>query len=469
MSAAVSQADAGLPVPAPESLLSPRYLALTLGIVSSVLLTAFEMLAVYAALPVAVDAVHGTAALPFCFSAFTTAGLVGMVVSGVRSDTAGPALPFLGGTTVFGIGLLVAGTAGTMAQLVAGRAIQGFGSGLVLVALYVIVGRAYPERLRAAAFAMMASLWVLPSVVGPVVAGILTERASWRWVFLGAALLVPLPVALMAGPVRRLTGSVAGPRDREVGARRLVWFAVLAAAGAGLVQYAGQRLDPLGLVVAVAGVMLLIPSVPKLLPKGTLRIARGLPAVIVLHGLIGGAYFGAESYVTAMLEDERGLSPTVAGLTMVGVTFSWTVMSQATAREWLPWSRAGMMRVGPFVVVTAIAVVASAVLLPEPAAVVTAGFLVGGFGMGMVFPTLNLLLLHYSPPESQGSSSSAMQICDSLGAIALTGGSGMVFHALHHAGRGNQGLYLLVFAMMAVAAVATAVIAPRVGAQVLSA
>ena len=482
MSATASAAEGGIAVPKPDPLFSPRYLAVTLGIISSGLLTAFEGLAVFTALSVAVGAVHGTAYISLCFTAFTTASLVGMVMSGVRSDTAGPGLPFLGGTTVFGVGLLVAGSADSMAQLVAGRAIQGFGAGLVMVSVYVIVGRVYPEDMRAAVFAMMAALWVLPSVIGPLVAGALTENVSWRWVFLGVALLVPLPVALMAAPLRRMAGSgavqgkdaakleaEAGRAVRADSARwRQVRLAVAAAVGAGSLQYAGQDFTVVGIVLAVAGIALLIPSVPKLLPTGTLRIARGLPAVIVMHGLLGGAFFGAENYITTMLETERGLSPTVAGLTLIGVTASWMVASQGMSREFLPWPREAMVRIGPFIVIAAIVVTGSAAVLPAPAVVVTAGMVIGGFGMGLVFPTLNLLLLRYSPKESQGTNSSAMQICDSLGGIALTGGTGAFFHVLHHPGTGNQGLYVLIFAILAAAAAATAVIAPRVGATAVA-
>ena len=127
-----------------------------------------------------------------------------------------------------------------------------------------------------------------------------------------------------------------------------------------------------------------------------------------------------------------------------------------------------MVRLGPLVTIASIAVTGSAAVLPAPAVIVAVGMVLGGFGMSLVYQTLNLLLLRYSPQESQGANSSAMQICDSLAAIALTGGTGAVFHALHHAGPGNQGMYILIFAIMAAAAGATVLLAPRVGARELA-
>lgn len=81
---------------------------------------------------------------------------------------------------------------------VLGRAVQGFGGGLVIVALYVVVSRAYEEQLRPAIMAAFAASWVVPSIVGPLAAGTVTEHLGWRWVFLGipALVVVPLVVAL---------------------------------------------------------------------------------------------------------------------------------------------------------------------------------------------------------------------------------------------------------------------------------
>ena len=72
-----------------------------------------------------------------------------------------------------------------MAVFVLARALQGLGAGAVIVALYVVVGRAYDEQVRPRVFALMSSAWVLPSIVGPALAGFVADHFSWRWVFLG--------------------------------------------------------------------------------------------------------------------------------------------------------------------------------------------------------------------------------------------------------------------------------------------
>ncbi len=178
------------PEGAADSVLAVPFRALTLGIVSVVLLIAFEATAVGTAMPVAAEELNGVSLYAFAFSAFFTTSLLGMTVSGQWADRRGPLPPLAAGIVAFACGLVTAGTAQVMGVFVLGRAVQGIGGGLVIVALYVAIGRAYPERLRPSAMAAMAASWVVPAIVGPLIAGTVTQQLGWRWVFLGIPVLV---------------------------------------------------------------------------------------------------------------------------------------------------------------------------------------------------------------------------------------------------------------------------------------
>ncbi len=120
-----------------------------------------------------------------------------MVVAGEAADRRGPLIPFLAAVFTFGLGLLLAGLADTMWWFVAGRAVQGFGAGLNIVALYVVAGRAFHESLRPRLFSVMSSAWILPAIIGPTIAGLVADRLSWRWVFLAVPPLIVPAVLLM--------------------------------------------------------------------------------------------------------------------------------------------------------------------------------------------------------------------------------------------------------------------------------
>ncbi|WP_345712273.1 MFS transporter, partial [Kineococcus glutinatus] len=198
--------DASETAPAAPGLLSPRYRALTLGIVVLVVTAAFEAMAVATVMPVVSASLGGVELYALAFAAPLATNVLGVVAGGLDSDAAGPRRPVAVGLVLFVAGLLTAALAPSMAVLAVGRAVQGLGAGLFVVTLNVVVARAYPEELRPRVFAAEAAAWVLPGVVGPALAGAVAEQVGWRWVFAGPPVLAVLaPVVVLrrlpAGPV----------------------------------------------------------------------------------------------------------------------------------------------------------------------------------------------------------------------------------------------------------------------------
>jgi MFS family permease len=421
--------------------LGQRYRALTLGIVSVVLLIAFEATAVGTAMPIAARELGGIGLYAFAFSGYFTTSLLAMVVSGQWCDRSGPLAPLAVGIGGFAAGLVVSGTAGSMGTFVLGRGVQGLGGGLVIVALYVIVGRAYPERLRPAVMAAFSASWVVPSIVGPLVSGTVTEQLGWRWVFLAIPVLVVLPLAVMLPALRRTTRAArsreaaeraadAAPAPRPAMDGSRIWLAVALAAGAVLLQYAGQDLRPLSAVPAVLGAALLVPAALRLLPRGTFRAARGLPTVVLMRGVTAGTFIAAESFIPLMLVTQRGLSPTMAGLSLAGGGGTWALGSYIQARPRFEAGRERLVQLGLLLSGVAIAAVPLALDDAVPVWIVAVAWCVGGAGMGLSISTLGVLLLRLSPPADAGTNSAALQVSDALANVLLVAAAGTVFTAL---------------------------------------
>jgi hypothetical protein len=331
------------PAPAPESagLFHRSYLLVTLGACALVFLAAFESMAVTTIMPLVSRELDGAALYALAFAGPLATGVIGMVVAGNWSDRSGPVGPLFASVALFVLGLLIAGTAGTMAALVAGRLVQGLGGGALTVALYVVVARVYPPVLHPKIFAAFSAAWVIPSLVGPFAAGLVAQLATWHWVFLGVVGLV-VPALLMIVPaVRGLRGTPnrkspnrkspertspdkGGPGDmpsaepeRVSGEYcRLGWATLAALAVLGLNLSA--QVPGAGGVLAAGAVAVALVAVRPLVPRGTLTARRGLPSVILARGLVAGAFFGTEVYLPYLLVERYEFSPTFAGLTLAG-------------------------------------------------------------------------------------------------------------------------------------------------------
>lgn len=412
-----------------EGLLARRYRAPTSGAVALVALYAFEALAVATAMPTVAQALDGLSLYAMAFAGTLAASVVGMVAAGRWADRNGPRAPLQHGIAWFAIGLVVAGLAPTMWVLLLGRIVQGFGGGLMSVTLYVVVGRVYPPRLHARIFAAFAAAWVLPAIVGPVISGVIVEQLGWRWVFL----LVPLvaaAAALMVLPALRGIGPAAPDgHAAAVGDERRILWAIGAAASALLLHYGGQQRGATAAVLLAVAAVALLACMLHLLPRGTLRAARGLPAVIALRGIAASAFFGTEVFLPLLLSRERGLSPTWAGVALTIGALGWSLGSWNRGRMHDP-SPSRVLRTGMAMLAGGIVVAASAVSQAVPVALAMGGWVVAGLGMGTVFPSLSVLTLQLSPESRQGVNASALQLCDALFTAGMLALGGSLFAAL---------------------------------------
>lgn len=429
---------------------------LMFGILAVILLIAFEAMAVATAMPRAVAELHGLPFYAWAFSGFVVASLFAMVVAGETCDASGPRLPLLGGVAVFTVGLIVAGTAQDMGVFVLGRALQGLGAGAVIVAIYVVVARAYDESMRPRVFAVMSSAWVLPSIVGPAVAGFVADRYSWRWVFLAVPVLVIPAVLVMWRALPALEG---GQPTLRVGRKRA---ALLVAVGVACLQYAGQRPDLVGLAFLVAGIGLLVPNLHRLLPKRTLRFGRGLPTVIAMRGVLAGSFFGAETFIPLMLVSERHISTTAAGLALTGGALGWSAGSWFQGRPGNTVPRYLLVRVGCLLVAVGIAMIALVNIPAVPPYVALLAWIVGGAGMGMSMASVAVLMLQLSPPADHGANSAAIQVADALFSVVFIGLAGAIYAAAARHQGPRTWAFWAIDAVMVALALGGAAVASRI-------
>ena len=424
-----------------------------IGAVALVSLLAFEAMAVAAAMPAIAVALDGLPLYALAFGGMLATSVLGMVLAGASCDRHGVLRATAAGLVVFGAGLLLAGCAHGMAWLVVGRIVQGLGGGMLGVALYVGMGQLVPQSLHPRLFAVLAAAWVLPGLLGPLVAAWLVEQLGWRSVFLCAAVAVPLAAALLLPAYARLPRPAHADGKAALVPAPLAW-AALAALGALLLHGAG--LAPTGMLKWAAlalGLTGVGVAASRLLPRGSLRAAPGLPSVIVLRGLLASAFATTEVFIPLFLTREQGWSLTRAGLTLSVGAVLWSCGSAVQSRIRLARDRRSALQAGFGAVLLGITLVTTQVLTGVSPLLLVCGWALAGFGIGVSFPMLSVLMLSLSASAEQGRNASALQLSDALCSSAALAVAGALFNAAGDGGRHGYGLVLVLTLALAAAGV----------------
>lgn len=439
--------------------------ALTFGLFIVVTALAFENMAVQTAMPAAAAELGQVQLYAWVFTLFVIAMLFATVAAGRWCDARGPVTSAWVGFGVFAAGLVLGGSAPSMGVLLAARFVQGLGAGILNLTATVLAARAYDERERATLMTWFSAAWMLPAFAGPPLSAAIAQYWNWRFVFWTVLPVTLLAAALCAAPLIRLARSAHGGGHAEANPVP-IWAAAAVALGTAALQLAGQRLEWTSLAIAAAGVLGLGFGLPKLLPAGlprTLLPAPGLASLIAVRALTAGAFFGAEVFVPLMLVQLRGWTLFWAGAALTVGSAGWMGGAWLQSRPWLGWRRDRIIVAGAACVGGGVAAVAVVTWLPTPWLVLAVtGWVVCGFGMGLLVASTTLATLQLSPAPQQGRNTAAIQLADALGTAVAGGVAGTIFAALHSRTEGAA-TFGWVLVTMAITGTLSALLAARIG------
>ena len=435
----------------------PAYRLISFSVIAMVTIVAFEFMAIATAMPAAASELGALSTYGLAFSVMLTGQLVGIVLAGVWADRSGPMPGLYAGQLLFAAGAAVCGLSTSFPMLLVGRAVTGLGAGLVVVVLYVVIGRVYPTATRPKVFAWVSAAWVLPSLIGAPLAGYLTAAFTWRlvfWVVVPPALVTLAMIASQRSAIDRDRGDDEDDAGARSTRRRTAGAGILVALAAGLVQLGTAeplRLPSWPAAAVAAGVVGLLVVTPRVLPRGTLRMARGLPSVILSRFYLNAAFNGAITYVPLLVTQERGEPVVVAGVVLAIGSFGWSTgswiqgQSRFAGRRWMLVSAGGALLALGTLCLVVILVAGLSVWLIAPAMVLA------GLGMGVGSTTLSVLVLDLVPVQDQSSASASLQLSDVLGSVLGIAAASAVFTAFHTGGS-DRPAYLVIWTALAVMA-----------------
>ena len=379
-----------------------------------------DMTVVNVALPSMAAGLHlSPTGLSWVLNAYTLTFGGLLLLGGRAGDVLGRRNVFMAGLALFTLASLAGGLATSPAMLLAARAVQGVGGAIASPAVLATIVSSFPEgRERIRALGAFTAVAMGGASLGLVLGGMITQWASWRWVFF---VNVPVGAAVIALAPRLLA------RSRRVAAKLDIAGALTSTAGMSAVVYAfinaasngwANRVT-IGTFVAGAALLALFgvietraeePITPLWLLRDRSRVASYLARLLLVGGMFGMFFF-----LTQFVQDVLKFSPLEAGLSFVPMTGVLLATSRLAPRL--------VPRFGgkPLLVAGLLPVVAGMAWLSQvtPGTRYFPGILVPmlmlGIGMGFAFVPLTMASLAGVPPQDSGAAASMVNVMQQVG------------------------------------------------------
>jgi len=395
---------------------------------SAVLLTMFfsalDQTIISTAMPVIIGELQGFSLYAWTFTAYMMASAITVPIYGKLSDVYGRKPFYILGLTLFMLGSMFSGMVVNMPQLILARTLQGLGAGAMLSMPRATIGDIFNPRERGRWMGVIASVFGLASIVGPVMGGWITDNWGWRWVF-----YINLPVA-GAALLAVLYALPTVKTDHQV---KLDWQGSLALV-AGLVpvllaftwaghQYAWLSAPIVSLFAAAIFFLGLFvwlerraaePIIAPDLFRNQIFASTALVALFVSM-----AMFGTIIFLPLFVQGVLGKTAQQSGQILMPMMLSFIVGSVIGGQL---ISRTGKYKIQAMV--GTLLMVAGTYLLsrmgPETAVLtVVFNIMALGLGIGVVMPLLNVAVQNAFPYRMMGMVSATQQFVRSLGGIVV--------------------------------------------------
>lgn len=362
------------------------------AVMLSTALVAIDTTILATAVPSIVDDLGGFTQFPWLFSTYLLAQAVTTPIYGKLADVFGRKPLMLFGIGLFVLGSVLCALSWSMTALIVFRGVQGLGAGAIQPAGMTIMGDIYSVAERAVAQSYVAGVWAMSAVVGPTLGGLLSEQASWRWIF-----WVNVPLGAVAAIVLLRSFHETAAHEARTERRSIDVGGAVLLAGAALLLLLGLLeggirwawWSPLGVGIFAAAVVLLVAfaAVERRVPDPVLPLwifnNRVLNAATVGAFVVGMVMLGVTSYVPVYAQRVLGAGAVVAGLAVAALAIGWPIAASTAGRFYLRWGYRPCLLAGAGFGLIGTGVIAS-VGPDSPVWVLALGCLVLGLGLGYV-------------------------------------------------------------------------------------
>ncbi|OYN85361.1 MDR family MFS transporter [Parenemella sanctibonifatiensis] len=400
--------------------LGPTGMRVFIGLMLGMFVASISQTIVAPAMPRIVAELGGMDHYSWLATAAMMMSAVTVPVAGKLSDMYGRRTFFLGGVAIFMLGSVICGISLDFWMLVAGRAVQGLGMGVVMPLSQTIIGDIIPPRQRGKYQGWMGAVFGVSSVAGPLLGGFITDNLHWRALF-----FVTLPIGLIAFLfIARFLNLPHTPRKAKIdwlgiGLLAVTLVVLLLATSWGGTTYPWSSpviiaMYAVGAVGVTAFIFVERRAEEPVIPLRLFRI-RTVALAIPASFLIAVAMFGAIFYVPVYVQAVMQVSATESGLItmpmMIAMVLTGIVIGNLISRtgQYKPFMLGGIV-----LMLGAVTILGTLAYGDSPLKVVVA-MLVFGLGLGGCMQPFLLVVQNVVAPSELGVGTAAVQFFRNVG------------------------------------------------------
>lgn len=405
------------------------------GLMVGLLVAALDNSIISTAMPKVINNLQGMEYYVWPFTSYMLSSTIAIILFGKLSDIYGRKLIILFGITLFVITSMLCGLSNNIFELIFFRGLQGIGGGILLSIPFILVGEIFSPRERGKYMGILASVFGISSVLGPILGGVITDTIGWRWIF-----FVNVPVGIVA--VTILLYSL--PNFKLEGVKKVIDYSgiitfTLALSGLFMALTLARDLNvyPLSeiiglMIFSVVMFVLFIwaekRAVEPVLPLGLFNnsiftissVENFLASALIFSGIV---------YVPLFAQEILGMSATNAGFIMIPMLISLTIASNIAGQIISRTGKYKKLAVVEFII-TGIGVVLLATLNvnSSPYALLAYSTILG-LGSGMMYTVFTISVQNSFTMREIGIVTASMQFFRNVGSTVAIPVFGYIVNA----------------------------------------